>query len=347
MSHPSHSCCQELLEGEPELSQLGDDLVCPVCLDLLHEPFQVDPCGHVFCEPCLRRLGQKNPMNCTCPLCRTKIGFCKHKTALAKDIRENQRELYMKRKKFERSTPVFQYPLPWQPGWRNLLRGRPLGGNRLMRDNRVEVMRTILHQVPYYIPPVIIANIINIGIFAFMMGFIEIFPNLLALVMGTNKTNMSLVLNSSSELSETSGDVLPSEASTPAEAGSSDSDVIVEDLSASVVDTTFYYIIFGLTLVAAGLGQIVLNQELHGPLRFNRLTDMVIVILLTVLPLLLLPAVLPWRVCNLRQMSANISIILQNSDGTWLGNLIEKSIHFMFYHMNYYTAILVSDQRYN
>ena len=35
---------------------------------------------------------------------KTKIGLCKHKTGLAKDIRENQGELYMKRKKFERST---------------------------------------------------------------------------------------------------------------------------------------------------------------------------------------------------------------------------------------------------
>ena len=102
-------------------------------------------------------------------MCRTKIGFCKHKAGLAKDIREEHSALYMKRKKFERSTPVFQYPLPWQPGWRNLLRGRPLGGNRLLRDNRVEVLRTILHQVPYYIPPVIIANIINVSIKLIML----------------------------------------------------------------------------------------------------------------------------------------------------------------------------------
>ena len=179
-----------------------------------------------------------------------------------------------------------------------------------------------------------------------MMGFIEIFPNLLAIVMGTNKT-MSLVLNSSTELTETSGDLLPPDGpSLPAEGSSSDSDVIVEDLSATVVDTTFYYIIFGLTLVAAGLGQIVLNQELHGPLRFNRLTDMVVVILLTVLPLLLLPAVLPWRVCIAPSQppTSYINILLQSSDGTWLGNIIEKSIHFMFYHMNYYTAILVRYQ---
>merc|ERR1719357_1672240 len=119
---------RELLEAEPELNTLPDDVICPVCLDLLHEPFQVEPCGHIFCEPCLRRLGQKNPMNCSCPLCRTKIGFCKHLAATSREIREDHEQLYLKRKKFERSTPVFSYPLPWQPGWRNLIRGRPLGG---------------------------------------------------------------------------------------------------------------------------------------------------------------------------------------------------------------------------
>jgi len=98
---------KELLEGEPELSVLSEDIVCPVCLDLLHEPYQVEPCGHIFCEPCLRRLGQKNPMSCSCPLCRTKIGFCKHLAATSREIREEYESLYLKRKKFERSTPVF------------------------------------------------------------------------------------------------------------------------------------------------------------------------------------------------------------------------------------------------
>merc|ERR1719278_553621 len=186
---------KELLEGEPELSELADDVICPVCLDLLHEPFQVEPCGHIFCEPCLRRLGQKNPMNCSCPLCRTKIGFCKHLAATSREIREDHEQLYLKRKKFERSTPVFSYPLPWQPGWRNLLRGRPLGGNRfVIRDNRTEYLRAILHQIPFYIPPVMIANLINIGIFAFMMGFIEVFPNLLAVFF--RSTNSSMAMNS-------------------------------------------------------------------------------------------------------------------------------------------------------
>merc|ERR1719278_1179779 len=92
---------RELLEAEPELNTLPEDVICPVCLDLLHEPFQVEPCGHIFCEPCLRRLGQKNPMNCSCPLCRTKIGFCKLLAATSREIREDHEQLYLKRKKFE------------------------------------------------------------------------------------------------------------------------------------------------------------------------------------------------------------------------------------------------------
>merc|ERR1719495_392838 len=281
---------KELLEGEPELSELADDVICPVCLDLLHEPFQVEPCGHIFCEPCLRRLGQKNPMNCSCPLYRTKIGFCKHLAATSREIREEHEGLYLKRKKFERSTPVFSYPLPWQPGWRNLIRGRPLGGNRfLVRDNRTEYLRAILHQIPYYIPPVMIANLINIGIFAFMMGFIEVFPNLLAIVFGSGK-NASLPLNVT-EISETSGDILPTDADSERSLsveGSDESSLashIEDNIASPVMDTTFYYILFALSVLAAALGQFLLNHELHGdygiwPIRFNRVTDMLFVIVL-------------------------------------------------------------------
>ena len=91
-------------------------------------------------------------------------------------------------------------------------------------------VRTILHQIPYYIPPVIIANIINIGIFAFMMGFIEVFPNLLAMVFGTSK-NVSLILNTTAETSETSGDLLPEDAGESEE--DSDSDDSEEDVPIS------------------------------------------------------------------------------------------------------------------
>jgi len=247
---------------------------------------------------------------------------------MSKEIRENHHSMYMKRKKFERSTPVFQYPLPWQPGWRNLLRGRPLGGNTLQRDNRVDWVRTILHQIPYYIPPVIIANIINIGIFAFMMGFIEIFPNLLALVFGTSK-NMSLILNTTSDLGETSGDVLPSveeaERSLPEmdEMSGLETDEAPSEDYFDAFDVTLAYAVFISSIVVAGMGQVLMHLEQHG---WNRQTDISLVMLVIVVPLMLvLPLIVPWR----------------NSEGSWIGALIEKATHFFFYHMNYYTAILL------
>ena len=174
--------------------------------------------------------------------------------------------LYLKRKKFERGTPVFQYPLPWQPGWRNLLRGRPLGGNRFLRDNRTDLVRAVLHQIPYYVPPVMIANLINIGIFAFMMGFIEIFPNLLAIIFGSSR-NVSLPLNASDVVSETSGEALPLDGDSEGSLPVDDITAVVDEAglaAAPVMDSTFYFILFGLSLLAAGLGQILLNQELHG-----------------------------------------------------------------------------------
>jgi hypothetical protein len=48
-------------------------------------------------------------------------------------IREAHHSMHMKRKKFERGTNVFTLPLPWRPGWRNLISGRAMGGNRLER----------------------------------------------------------------------------------------------------------------------------------------------------------------------------------------------------------------------
>jgi len=218
------------------------------------------------------------------------------------------------------------------------LRGRPLGGNTLVRENRVDWVRTILHQVPYYIPPVIIANIINIGIFAFMMGFIEIFPNLLALVFGTSK-NMSLILNTTAETAaaETSGDTVVPVSS----AGDADPDLTLPELDElsglgadtepptssdtyfDAFDVTLAYTVFMSSIVVAGMGQILMHLEQHG---WNRQTDVSLVMVLLVVPLMLvLPLILPWR----------------NSEGSWISVLFEKVTHFFFYHMNYYTAILL------
>ena len=243
---------------------------------------------------------------------------------MSKEIRESHQGLYVKRKKFERSTPVYQYPLPWQPGWRNLLRGRPLGGNNIARDNRLDWVRTILHQIPYYIPPVIIANIINIGIFAFMMGFIEIFPNLLALVFGTSK-NMSLILNTTLEAaSETSGDPLPGMEDTadPDLAGEmgeltgldmGEAGEEPESASWEAWDVTLAFTLIVTSLAVAGLGHILRHLEQTGQsgvtaknyfeiIRLNsgwnrQATDVSFVLMLLLVPLgLFLPLIVPWRV---------------------------------------------------
>ena len=121
-------------------------------------------------------------------------------------------------------------------------------------------VRTILHQIPYYIPPVIIANIINIGIFAFMMGFIEVFPNLLAMVFGTSK-NVSLILNTTAETSETSGDLLPEDAGESEELSGLETEAGAE---AGGWDVTLAYTVLVSSLVVAGIGQILVHLEQNG-----------------------------------------------------------------------------------
>ena len=71
---------QGIMDSEPELDAMDPNLICPVCLDLLYEPFRALPCRHTFCETCLRRLGSKNAMDTSCPMCRQKIVFCETET---------------------------------------------------------------------------------------------------------------------------------------------------------------------------------------------------------------------------------------------------------------------------
>ncbi|KAI8503088.1 hypothetical protein Bbelb_189090 [Branchiostoma belcheri] len=50
-----------------------EGLICPICLDLYYEPYVCQPCGHVFCDPCLRQIAKDNPGCTACPLCRTVV----------------------------------------------------------------------------------------------------------------------------------------------------------------------------------------------------------------------------------------------------------------------------------
>ncbi|XP_063587847.1 E3 ubiquitin-protein ligase RNF180-like [Penaeus indicus] len=63
-------------DSSDDSDKIPMDLMCPVCLDLLYSPLEVQPCRHIFCEPCLRRVAHPNPTNTLCPLCRHMIGQC-------------------------------------------------------------------------------------------------------------------------------------------------------------------------------------------------------------------------------------------------------------------------------
>lgn len=73
----------------------------------------------------------------------------------------------------------------------------------------------------------------------------------------------------------------------------------------------------------------------------NRVTDLLLVVVITVLPLLLLPAVMPYRVGDTSCRSYYSS--MQTAEGTWLYGLLEKGARFLFSHLNFHTAVLVNE----
>lgn len=66
----AESVSASLLDSEEEDRE---GLTCAVCLDVYFSPYSCQPCGHTFCEPCLRTIAKNRPTNTTCPLCRTLI----------------------------------------------------------------------------------------------------------------------------------------------------------------------------------------------------------------------------------------------------------------------------------
>lgn len=185
---------QEIMTCEPELDAMDPELVCPVCLDMLYEPFRALPCKHIFCETCLRRLGSKNAMDTNCPMCRQRIAYCETQPELNARIKSGHPEMAERRRKFEKSSnpSVFNMPLPWTPGWRNLFYGRPMGGNAFETRSYAELLRRVVQQLPYYIPPVLLANLINLVFFVFLLFAVEVVPTLLGLLMKRRPSERSL-----------------------------------------------------------------------------------------------------------------------------------------------------------
>ncbi len=61
----------------------------------------------------------------------------------------------------------------------------------MANETNAEAFRQFLQQLPYYIPPVVIANLINLLFFICLLGAVEIVPLLFSLIMGRGPMGMS------------------------------------------------------------------------------------------------------------------------------------------------------------
>lgn len=60
------------------LTNIEEEVTCPICLDLLKEPLSLD-CGHSFCKACITAenkeyMTSQGGKNSSCPVCR--IAYC-------------------------------------------------------------------------------------------------------------------------------------------------------------------------------------------------------------------------------------------------------------------------------
>ena len=87
-----------------------EELLCPICLDLLHRPHSLQPCQHLFCDPCLRRLAGARIHKC--PVCRSPIKDCHFDQELHDSIEDQHQDVYIQRQQAEMNSGIFNLPLP-------------------------------------------------------------------------------------------------------------------------------------------------------------------------------------------------------------------------------------------
>lgn len=88
------------------------EITCAVCLEMYYRPHSCDPCGHMFCEHCLRQLCRQTPSLTPCPLCRNVIRKCVLQNDLTERINTQYETLYKKRRHEIRNKRKETYPLP-------------------------------------------------------------------------------------------------------------------------------------------------------------------------------------------------------------------------------------------
>lgn len=125
---------QELQNSRPvfEDHDIDSSLTCPVCLEMYHLPRRCNPCGHMFCDPCLRRLTGQGSEGVPCPLCRTVISSCDLDKEFNDHLVLTHPYIYTARAQTEHHSKFRHYKLPYTapvPLGRRLLRQLVAGRN--------------------------------------------------------------------------------------------------------------------------------------------------------------------------------------------------------------------------
>ena len=97
-------------DDRAETEAAMEGLLCPICLDLLHRPHSLQPCQHLFCDPCLRRLAGARIQNC--PVCRSPIEDCHLDQELHDSIEDQHQDAYIQREEAEMASGIYNEPLP-------------------------------------------------------------------------------------------------------------------------------------------------------------------------------------------------------------------------------------------
>ncbi|XP_077354240.1 E3 ubiquitin-protein ligase RNF180 [Festucalex cinctus] len=101
-----------MLTDEEEEEGDKEGLTCVVCLDVYFRPHMCQPCSHIFCEPCLRRLARNQEENTPCPLCRTLILHAEFHPALNRTAEAAFPRLYLAREQYFQIDACLNWPLP-------------------------------------------------------------------------------------------------------------------------------------------------------------------------------------------------------------------------------------------
>uniref|UniRef100_A0A8C7FIK8 E3 ubiquitin-protein ligase RNF180 n=1 Tax=Oncorhynchus kisutch TaxID=8019 RepID=A0A8C7FIK8_ONCKI len=108
--HSQEQSVTGLLTDSEEVDREG--YTCAVCLDVYFSPYSCHPCGHIFCEPCLRTLAKNRPANTPCPLCRTLISHTLFQKELNQTAKTFFPKVYHSRKHNFQKANYAKLPLP-------------------------------------------------------------------------------------------------------------------------------------------------------------------------------------------------------------------------------------------